>query len=67
MTAARTILGCSSATSNTLLRAELETCPPKTNRDARKVEMAIPWYGVRNMPKKKVPAIVDGAIVDGAV
>ena len=39
--AAKNILGCSSTTSNTALRAELGTYPLKTNGDVRTVEMAI--------------------------
>ena len=39
MTAAKKILGCSSTTSNTVLRAELGMYPLKTNGDVRKVEM----------------------------
>ena len=56
MTAAKSILGCSSTTSNTVLRAELGTYPLKTNRDVRKLK----WqYKVKNMPEKRLPAIVD--------
>ena len=36
MTAAKNILGCLSTMSNTVLRAELEMYPLKTNRDVRK-------------------------------
>ena len=38
MTAAKKILGCSSTTSNTVLRAELGMYPLKTNRDFRKLK-----------------------------
>ena len=37
MTAAKKILGYSSTTSNTVIRAEQGMCPLKTNRDARKL------------------------------
>ena len=59
MTAARKTLRCSSTTSNTVLRAELGMRPLKTNRDTRKF---IWQYKVRNMPKKRLPAIVDRAV-----
>ena len=36
MTAAKKVLGCSSTTSNTVLRAELGMYPLRTNRDVRK-------------------------------
>ena len=50
MTAGKNILGCSSTTSNTELRAELGMYPIKTNRDARKLK----WqYKVNNMPEKR--------------
>ena len=49
MTAAKKVLGCSSTTSNTVLRAELEMYPLETNRDVRKLK----WqYKARNMPKR---------------
>ena len=38
MTAAKKILGCSSTTSNTVLRAELGMYPLKTNRDVGKLK-----------------------------
>ena len=38
MPAAKNMLGCSSTTSNTVLRAELRMCPLETNRDARKLK-----------------------------
>ena len=38
MAAAEKILGCSSTTNNTVLRVELETYPPKTNRDVSKLK-----------------------------
>ena len=40
MTAAKKVIECSSTTSNTVLRAELEMLPLKTNSDVRKVEVA---------------------------
>ena len=59
MTAAKTTLGCSSTTSNTVLRAELGMYPLKTNRDLRELK----WqYKVENMPEKRLPAIVDRAV-----
>ena len=59
MAAAKKILGCSSTTSNTVSRAELGTYPLKTNRDARKLK----WqYEVKNMPEKRLPAVVDIAV-----
>ena len=52
MTAAKKILGCSSTTSNTVLRAEVEMYPP-LNRDVSKLK----WqYKVNNMPEKRLPA-----------
>ena len=54
MTAAKNILGCSSSTSNTGLRAELGMYPLKTNRDVRKLK----WQcEVNNMPEKRLPAV----------
>ena len=59
MSAAKKILGCSKTTSNTALRAELGMYALKTNRDMRKLR----WqHSVRNMPSKRLPAIVDGAV-----
>ena len=59
MTAAKKILGCSSTTSNTVLREELGTYPLETTRDVRKLK----WhYKVKNMPEKRLPAIVDDAV-----
>ena len=60
MTAAKTILGCSSTTSNnTVLRAELGMYPLETNTAARKLK----WqHRVKNMPEKMLPAVVDRAI-----
>ena len=59
MTAAKKILGCSSTTSNTVLRAELGMYPLKTNRGGRKLK----WqYKVNNVPEKRLPAIVDRAV-----
>ena len=61
MTAAKKILGCSSTTSNTVLRAELGMYPLKTNRDVRKLK----WqYKVRNLPKKRSAVIADRAVRD---
>ena len=58
-TAARNILGCSSTTSNTVLRAELGMYPLETNTDVRKFRRQ---YKVNNMPEKRLPAIVDRAV-----
>ena len=59
MTAAKSILGCSSRSSNTVLRAEPGTYPLETNRDARKLK----WqYNENNVPEKRLPAIVDKAV-----
>ena len=59
MTVVKNILGCSSTTSNTVLRAELEMHPLKTNRGVRKLK----WqYKVNNIPGKRLPAIVDRAV-----
>ena len=56
LAAAKKVLGCSSTTSNTSLRAELGMCPLKTRRGARKLK----WQDkVRNMHKKRLPAITD--------
>ena len=60
MTAANTILRCSSTNSTTaVLRAELGMYPVKTNRDTRKLKL---YYKVRNTPKKGLTAMVDGAV-----
>ena len=46
-------------TSNTVLRAELGMRLLETNGDVRKLK----WqYKVKNMPKKRSPAIVDGVV-----
>ena len=59
MTAAKEVIGCSSTTSDTVLRAELGMYPRKTNRDVRKLN----WQNnVRNMAKKRLPAIADKAV-----
>ena len=59
MKGAKKVLGCSSTTSNTVLRAELGMYPLKTIRDVRKLK----WqYKVKNMPNKRLPAIVDKAV-----
>ena len=59
MTATKKILGSSSTTSNTVLREELGLYPLKTNRDVRKLK----WqYKVKDMPEKRLPAIVDNAV-----
>ena len=59
MTAAKNILGCSSTTSNAVLRAELGMYPLETNRHMRKLK----WqYIVRNMPGKRLPAIWDRTV-----
>ena len=59
MTAAKKILGRSSTSSNTVLRAELGMYPLTTNRDVRKLK----WqYKVRNMTKKRLPAIAGRAV-----
>ena len=59
MIAAKNILGCSSATSNTALRAELGMYPLKTNRDMRKLKRQ---HKARKMPEKRLPAIADRAV-----
>ena len=59
MTAAEKVLGCSRTTRITVLRAELGMYPRKTNRDVRKLN----WQNnVRNMAKKRLPAIADKAV-----
>ena len=61
VTAAKKVLGCSSTTSNKVLRAELGMYPLKTNRDARKLK----WQcKVRNVPK--LSAIADRAVWEKA-
>ena len=58
-TAAKKMLGCSSTTSSTVLRAELGIYPFKTNRDVRKLK----WQcKVKNGPEKSLPAIVGRAV-----
>ena len=59
MTAAEKIRGCSSTTSNTVLRAALGMYPHKTNRDVRQLKRQ---YKVRNMPEKRLPATTDRAV-----
>ena len=59
MKVAKNIIGCSSTTRNTWYRAELGMYPLETNRDVRKLK----WqHNVKNMPEKRLPAIVDGAV-----
>ena len=61
MTAAEKIPRSSNTASNTVLRAELGMYPLKTNRDM----VMLKWqYIVRNTPKKRLPAIVDGAVLE---
>ena len=63
MTAAKKVRGYSSTTSNTELRAELGMYPLKTSRDVRTLR----WqYEVRNMPKKRLPAIADRTVWEKA-
>ena len=55
----KVVLGFSSTTSSTVLRAELEMCPLKTTRGMRKLK----WqHRVKSAPKKRLPAIVDRAV-----
>ena len=49
MTAAKKVLGCSSTTSDTALRAELEMYPLTISRGARKLK---PQYKVNNSQKR---------------
>ena len=59
MAAAKNMLGCSSTTSNTVRRAELEMYSLRTNRDARKLK----WqHELKNMPEKRLPAIVNKVV-----
>ena len=63
MTEAKNVLGCSSTTSNAVLRAELGMYPLQTNGDVRKLK----WQNkVRNMPKKRLSAIADRAVWEKA-
>ena len=63
MTTAKKVLGCSSTTSNTVLRTELGMHPLKTNRDVSKMK----WqYKVWNMQKKGLPATADRAVWEKA-
>ena len=50
MTAAKKVPGCSSTTSNAVLRAELGIYPHKTIRDVKKLKLQ---YKLRNMPTKR--------------
>ena len=59
MKAAKHILGCSSTTRNTVFRVELGMYPLETNRDVRNLKLQ---YKVKNMPEKRLPAIVDTAV-----
>ena len=59
MTAVKHMLGCSSTASNTVLREKLGMYPLKTNKYVRKLK----WqYKVKNMPEKRLPAMVDRAV-----
>ena len=59
MTAAKKTLRCSNTTSNIVLRALLRMYPLKAIRDVKKMK----WqYKVKNMPEKRLPAIVDRAV-----
>ena len=59
MTATKKMLGCSSTTSNAVLRAELGMYPLETKRDARKLK----WrYKVKNTPEKGLPYTADRAV-----
>ena len=62
MKAAKKVRGCSRTTSNTVLRAELGMYPLETDRNARKLNGQ--YIKVRNMPKKRVPVIVDRAVCE---
>ena len=54
------LIGCSSTTSGIVLRAEMAMYPLKTSRDVRELK----WqYKVRNLPKKRLPAIVDRVVL----
>ena len=57
MVAAKKILGCSSTTSNTVLRSELGMYPLIINRDVRKLK----WqYKEKYMPEKRLPTLIIG-------
>ena len=57
VTAATIVLGCSSTTSITVLRAKLGLYPLKTRRDERKLK----WqYKVRSMSKTRLPPLLIG-------
>ena len=59
MTAAKDIQGCSSTTSNTVLRAKLGIYPLKTTRGVRKLK----WQcKVQNIPENRLPSVVDRAV-----
>ena len=59
MTAAEKMLGCSSTTSNIVLRAEPGMYPLETIRDVRKLK----WQNkLNNMSKKRLPVIADRAV-----
>ena len=61
MSAVKKNLRCPRATSNTVSRAELGMHPLNTNRDMRKLKWQYEVL-VRNIPKKRLPAIVDRAV-----
>ena len=61
VTAGKKIVGCSSTTGNTVSRAELGMSPLKTNEDVRELK----WqHNVKNMPEKRLPAIVNRAVLE---
>ena len=59
MTAAKEVLGCSSTTSDIVLREDLGMCPVKTIRDGSNLKC---HYQIIRMPKKLSPAIADRAV-----
>ena len=55
---------CCSTSSNTVQRAELGMYPPRTSRDVKTLK----WqYKIRNMPKKRLPAMVDRPVWEKVV
>ena len=60
MTAANKVLGCSSTTSDTVIRAELQEC---THLKQIRYTGKLKWqYRVNNVPEKRLPAIGDRAV-----
>ena len=54
-------IGYPTTISNSVLREKLGMYPLKTSKDGRKLKLQ---YNLRNMPKKRLPAILDRTVSD---